>query len=145
MAGGDEELRAVAARLEELLATAPDSQHRTIAAAVAAEVALERGLDSLEEAASDARLYLDSFPPEGRPLGDVELRAARWLAVRYGTTERRAAARSALDALADRADAEAPRAAAALAALRAEPLPDDASADDLWLHVAAAIVARVPG
>jgi hypothetical protein len=125
------ELREPLRALEQALAQGAGDE---LALAVAAQ-AVAAAAPFRERAAEDAAAYVASFPMPGKPLGDVDERAARWLAQRYGTPARRARVRRAVASLADAAPADFPRAAAALAAL---------DEDELWSSVARAIVADRP-
>jgi hypothetical protein len=120
--------------LEEALAQGAGDELRELALAVAAQ-AVATAAPFRERAAEDAAAYVASFPMPGKPLGDVDERAARWLAERYGTPARRARVARAVAVLADSALPDFPRAAAALAAV---------DEDELWSSVARAIVADRP-
>jgi hypothetical protein len=99
------------------------------------------GLD-LATAAEEARLYIDAYPFEGRVIGDLDERTARWLAQRMAMvqaepTERLPAVRQAIGALAGAAASQFPHAAASILAVAGEV--DD---ERLWYELALRIAQR---
>ena len=99
------------------------------------------GLD-LDTAAREARLYIDAYPIEGRVIGDLDARAARWLAARLGQVQakpadRLPAVRRSIRALAEAAENEFPQAAASL-----RGVANEVSDDQLWYELALRITQR---
>jgi hypothetical protein len=98
------------------------------------------GID-LEEATGDARLYIDAYPFEGRIVGDLDRRTARWLAERCAMfvepDEHLPAVRDSIRALATAIQPDLPTASRSIAAV-ADELDDGT----LWLELALRITQR---
>lgn len=99
------------------------------------------GLD-LDAALEEARLYIDAYPFEGRIVGDLDRRAARWLAERLSLVQARPAqrlpaVRRAIGTLAEAAERAFPVVAGSLLAI-ANELPDER----LWYELALRITQR---
>jgi len=99
------------------------------------------GLD-LDTAAREARLYIDAYPSEGRVIGDLDRRAARWLAERLAQVQARPAdrlpaVRRSIRALAEAAESEFPQAGASL-----RGVADEVSDDQLWYELALRVTQR---
>jgi hypothetical protein len=111
------------------------------ATALATEWALPVSGIDLEAASGDARLYIDAYPFEGRIVGDLDRRTARWLAERVAMfvdpDEHLPAVRDSIRALATAVEPDLPTAAASLAAV-ADELDDTT----LWLELALRITQR---
>jgi hypothetical protein len=99
------------------------------------------GLD-LESAAGDAKLYIDSYPPENRIIGDLDERCARWLAqritlVQAGPDACLPSVRRSILTLAEATAPEFPQVAASVR-LVSEQTPDE----QLWYELALRITQR---
>jgi hypothetical protein len=99
------------------------------------------GLD-LAVASEEARLYIEAYPFEGRIVGDLDRRTARWLAerlilVQAAPEQRLPAVRRAIITLSEAAMSEFPQAAASIRAI-ADQLADGR----LWYELALRITQR---
>jgi hypothetical protein len=117
--------------LDRLEAWLAGETHPSAVVALLAGWALEAaGLD-LDRARHEAKLYIDAYPFEGRVVGNVPERCARWLAQRtamFATpADQLPPVRRAALTLAEAAEPDHPATAASLRAAAAE-----ASDDDLW-------------
>ena len=124
---------------EELLQESSPDERAGLALPLVAVVAPELDVD-LVQAGDDAAAYLESFPVPGRAVVDLADQAARWLALRLATDERRLRLREALEALATEHAAEYPLTAAALRELLSEPPASDPRQDELWVGLTRAVV-----
>jgi hypothetical protein len=98
------------------------------------------GID-LDAAAGDARLYIDAYPFEGRIVGDLDRRTARWLAERVAMfvepDEHLPAIRDSIRALAAAIQTDLPTASSSIAAVS-----DELDDTTLWLELALRIAQR---
>jgi hypothetical protein len=97
------------------------------------------GLDT-EETLGNARTFLANFPPVSLPFGDVDERAARWLAQLHDSAEIRASLRELLARTGATWEPRFPLAAAQLAAWGSGPLPPDPTEDAPWMRALVALV-----
>ena len=81
-----------------------------------------------------ANVYVANFPPFGLPLGDVDQRAARWLAQLLDTGDVRTTLRKILAELADTWEDIHPRGAAQVRNWAGAPVPSDPTRDAPWLR-----------
>jgi len=88
-----------------------------------------------------AKVYMDNFPPFSRPLGDVDERAARWLAQLLDVGAIRTTLRALMVALAGAFEEPYPRASSQVARWAEEPVPDDPTQDRRWMR-ALVVMAR---
>jgi len=90
------------------------------------------GLD-LDEALGNAHLFVINFPLPGMALGDVDQRAARWLAQLLDTTAVRRQLRRLLSGLAEVWERDRPGAAAVVRSWSAGDPPADPTQDRPWM------------
>ena len=81
-----------------------------------------------------AKVYVDNFPAFSRPLGDVDERAARWLAQLLDVGEIRPRLRTLLSALAAAWEEACPRASAQVIRWAEAPVPVDPTQDEPWMR-----------
>ena len=81
-----------------------------------------------------ARVYMDNFPAFSRPLGDVDERAARWLAQLMDVGEIRGRLRRLLPVLAEAWAEACPRASAQVIRWAEPPVPVDPTQDEPWMR-----------
>jgi hypothetical protein len=81
-----------------------------------------------------ARVYVDNFPAFSRPLGDVDERAARWLAQLLDVGEIRARLRRLLSVLAEAWAEACPQASAQVIRWAEAPVPVDPTQDEPWMR-----------
>jgi hypothetical protein len=105
--------------------------------ALALSVAPAAGLD-VDAVAVNARTFLANFPTVSLPLGDVDVRAARWLA-QLMDGPARPALRERLASLASECAADHPLAAAQVAAWSEGPPPANPTEDAPWLQALIAL------
>lgn len=96
------------------------------------------GLD-VEACLAHARTFLANFPPMSLPLGDVDQRAARWLARLLDAGSTRATLRDLFRQLADTWRERYPFAAAQLTAWSAGEPPADPTEDLPWVQALVAL------
>ena len=84
---------------------------------------------------------MDNFPPFSRPLGDVDERAARWLAQLLDVGAIRTTLRTLMVALARAFEELYPSAASQVTRWAEAPLPDDPTQDEPWMR-ALVVLAR---
>lgn len=99
---------------------------------VAAALAPLAGLD-VDACLAHARTFLANFPPMSLPLGDVDQRAARWLAQLLDVGSTRVRLRDLLAELAETSREEYPFAAAQLSGWAAGPPPANPTEDRPWV------------
>ena len=97
------------------------------------------GLDLAATRAS-ARTFLANFPAVSLPFGDVDERAANWLARLHDSSEVRASLRDLLAQVADTWAGEHPRASEQARGWAAGPVPGDPTADGPWMRALVALV-----
>lgn len=129
LAAMDERLGAV--RPEDLVLWDQTNQGRALSEAVAGRVLPLTGLD-LEAALDFTQVYLDNFPLFSRPLGDVDQRAAGWIAQVLDVGATRATHRRILFRLTELAGPRHPRAADYLREWAVGPAPADPTQDAPW-------------
>jgi len=105
---------------------------------VAAALAPQAGLD-VEACLAHAQTFLANFPPMSLPLGDVDQRAARWLAQLLDSDATRARLRDLLAELAETSREEYPFAAAQLTAWAAGEPPANPTEDLPWVQTMVAL------
>lgn len=88
-----------------------------------------------------AKVYVDNFPPFSRPLGDVDERAARWLAQLLDVGAIRTTLRTLMVALARACEESYPRASYQLTRWAEAPVPEDPTQDGPWMR-ALVVLAR---
>lgn len=81
-----------------------------------------------------AKVYIDSFPPFSLPLGDVDERAAKWLAQLLDVGVTRTGLRNLFNELADLWAGQHPLAAAQVRAWAEGPPPGDPTRDGPWMR-----------
>ena len=81
-----------------------------------------------------ARVYVDNFPAFSRPLGDLDERAARWLAQLLDVGEIRARLRRLLSVLAEAWAEACPQASAQVIRWAEAPVPADPTQDEPWMR-----------
>lgn len=86
-----------------------------------------------------AKTFIDNFPIYGLPLGDVDERAANWLAQLLDTGTVRSDYRSLFDALAEAWQGTHPEAASRVRAWVADPMAPDPRQDTAWVRAMVAI------
>jgi hypothetical protein len=96
------------------------------------------GLD-VTAAMASARTFLENFPIYGLPLGDVDQRAAAWLAQLLDTASIRRDYRALFRRLADSWNDQYPRAAGQLRDWSAKPAAPDPRQDELWMRAMVAL------
>jgi hypothetical protein len=134
------EVEQIVARIDHLLkARAADSDDWDLTAeaeqareAIASAIAPIAGVD-VSAAGEYAALYVANFPPFSLPLGDVDRRAAAWLAQIFdlGSTRRRL--REVMARLASTWAGRYPRAGRQVGNWAALPMPADPTQDGLWV------------
>ena len=133
--------------LLELEAALPEASEAAAAMylqALAIGLAPSAGLD-LAAAGDHAQTFLDNFPPMSLPFGDVDQRAARWLAQLLDKGNARSNLRARLAQLADTWQDATPRAAAQVRAWSAGPPPADPREDGPWFQALVALTrTRLP-
>jgi len=97
------------------------------------------GLD-LDTARASARTFLANFPAVSLPFGDVDERAANWLARLHDSPEVRASLRDLLTLVADTWTAEYPLASEEARRWGSGPMPADPTADGPWMRALVALV-----
>jgi len=88
-----------------------------------------------------AKVYMDNFPPFSLPLGDVDERAARWLAQLLDVGAIRTTLRALMVALAGACEESCPRASSQVTRWAEAPVPEDPTQDGPWMR-ALAVLAR---
>ena len=88
-----------------------------------------------------AKVYVDNFPPFSRPLGDVDERAARWLAQLLDVGAIRTTLRTLMVVLARACEESYPRASSQVARWAEAPVPEDPTQDGPWMR-ALVVLAR---
>lgn len=88
-----------------------------------------------------AKVYIDNFPPFSLPLGDVDERAARWLAQLLDVGAIRTTVRALMVALAAACEESYPRASSQVTRWAEAPVPGDPTQDGPWMR-ALAVLAR---
>src|SRR5262249_14104864 len=88
-----------------------------------------------------AKVYMDNFPPFSLPLGDVDERAARWLAQLLDVGAIRTTLRGLMVALAGAWEESCPRASSQVTRWAEAPVPEDPTQDGPWMR-ALAVLAR---
>ena len=106
---------------------------------LAAGLAPLAGLD-LEGTLASARTFLANFPAVSLPFGDVDERAANWLARLHDAPAVRGSLRTLLERVADTWAARHPLAAGQARRWGAGPPPDDPTADGPWMRCLVALV-----
>jgi len=81
-----------------------------------------------------AKVYVDNFPAYSRPLGDVDERAARWLAQLLDVGEIRARLRRLLSVLAEAWAEACPQASAQVIRWAETSVPVDPTQDEPWIR-----------
>ena len=137
---------AVLAAMEEGLAGAgPDSgwgeqpEGQMYLQSLAAALVPLAGLD-LDAARASAHTFLANFPAVSLPFGDVDERAANWLARLHDSPEIRASLRDLLTLVADTWTAEYPLASEEARRWGSGPMPADPTADGPWMRALVALV-----
>jgi hypothetical protein len=97
------------------------------------------GLD-LDATRASARTFLANFPAVSLPFGDVDERAANWLARLHDSAEIRASLRDLLALAADTWSEEHPLASEQARRWSAGPVPADPTADGPWMRALVALV-----
>jgi len=96
------------------------------------------GLD-LDAARASARTFLANFPSVSLPFGDVDERAANWLARLHDSPAVRESLHALLTRVGDTWAAEHPLAAGQASRWGSAPVPDDPTADGPWMRALVAI------
>jgi hypothetical protein len=122
------------AELERKLERAPQARHRRLTLPIAAAASLAADIGD-EEAAKAVAAYAFGVSANGRPSRRQRDRATARLAKTLATDERRRTVRASLAELAELSGEEFPLASLALRELLAEPVPDDAVEDELWVNL----------
>jgi hypothetical protein len=137
---------AVLAAMEERLTGAePDDgwgerpEGQMFLQSLAAGLAPLAGLD-LDATRASARTFLANFPAVSLPFGDVDERAANWLARLHDSSEVRASLRDLLTLVADTWTGEHPLASEQARGWGAGPAPADPTADGPWMRALVALV-----
>ena len=137
---------AVLAAMEERLAGAePDdgwgeqAEGQMYLQSLAAGLVPLAGLD-LEATRASARTFLANFPAVSLPFGDVDERAANWLARLHDSVELRASLRDLLALVADTWAEAHPLASEQARRWCAGPAPPDPTADAPWMRALVALV-----
>ena len=140
----DERLRPALGELEAYLDGEPPASLPELVLPLASAWVLADAGFELEAAAEDARLYVDSYPFEGRIVGHLEERAATWLAQRLlldGQGEARLErVRATLEERADLLADEFPRTAEGFRRLLDETTGGTPPTDTIWHALALRIV-----
>src|SRR5437660_2505912 len=97
------------------------------------------GLD-LNATRASTRMFLANFPAVSLPFGDVDERAANWLARLHDSAEVRSALRDLLVLVADTWAEPHPLASAQARRWGSEPAPADPTADGPWMRALVALV-----
>jgi hypothetical protein len=97
------------------------------------------GLD-LDAVHADARTFLLNFPSVSLPFGDVDRRAANWLARLHDSPAVRESLRALLVQVGDASAAPHPLAAEQVRRWGAPPIPEDPTADEPWMLALIALV-----
>jgi hypothetical protein len=97
------------------------------------------GLD-LDSTRASARTFLANFPSVSLPFGDVDERAANWLARLHDSPATRESLRELLVLVGDTWAAEHPAAAEQARRWGSGPIPDDPTADKPWMRALVALV-----
>lgn len=106
---------------------------------LAAGLAPLAGAD-LDAVRASARTFLSNFPSVSLPFGDVDERAANWLARLYDSRDLRESLRALLVQAGDCWAAQHPHAAEQARRWGSGPVPDDPTADELWMRALVALV-----
>jgi hypothetical protein len=97
------------------------------------------GLD-LDATRASARTFLANFPAVSLPFGDVDERAANWLARLHDSAEVRASLHDLLGLVADTWAEPHPLAAEQARLWGGAPVPEDPTADEPWMRALVALV-----
>lgn len=97
------------------------------------------GLD-LDAVRESAQTFLANFPSVSLPLGDVDERAANWLARLLDSRELRESLHALLAQVGDAWEAPHPLAAEQARRWGSRPVPDDPTADGPWMRALVALV-----
>jgi hypothetical protein len=106
---------------------------------LASSLAPLAGLD-VEATRASARMFLANFPAVSLPFGDVDERAANWLARLHDSAEVRTSLRDLLALLADTWAGQHPLASEQARRWGAQPVPGDPTADAAWMRALVALV-----
>jgi hypothetical protein len=105
---------------------------------LASSLAPLAGLD-VEATRASARMFLANFPAVSLPFGDVDERAANWLARLHDSAEVRTSLRDLLALLADTWAGQHPLASEQARRWAAQPAPADPTADAAWMRALVAL------
>lgn len=105
---------------------------------LASQLVALAGLD-LAATVDYARLYIENFPPFSRPLGDVDERAATWMAQLLDVGLIRATLRRLLAGLAQTWAGDYPRAAAQVRSWAEASIPTNPTRDGPWMRALLAL------
>jgi len=137
---------AVLAEMEERLAAAGPSaawaeqpEGQMYLQSLAAALVPLAGLD-LDATRASARTFLANFPAVSLPFGDVDERAANWLARLHDSAEVRTSLHDLLGLVADTWAEPHPLAAEQARLWGAAPVPEDPTADEPWMRALVALV-----
>jgi hypothetical protein len=136
MAAIDERLGDDAAEAERW---ADQSEGRMYLQSLAAGLLPLAGLD-LDATSASAETFLVNFPSVSLPFGDVDERAANWLARLHDSPAIRGALRALLVRVGDTWAASYPLAAGQARRWGSGPLPSDPTADEPWMRALVALV-----
>lgn len=97
------------------------------------------GLD-LDAVRTNTQTFLANFPSVSLPLGDVDERAANWLARLHDSRDLRESLRALLLQVGDTWQTQHPLAAEQARRWASGPVPDDPTADGPWMQALVALV-----